>query len=311
MAKLFSQQPHTLLMVRPACFGFNAQTSGSNSFQFQSNTSPSVVQKMALAEFDQVVNDFSSKDIPCLVVEDTHDPEKPDAIFPNNWFTTHEDGKLILYPMLAENRRLERRVDIINLLKKEFSVKQVLDLSDEENNKRILEGTGSIIFDHVNKIAYACRSPRTIESLLLQVCDQLGYESIIFTAVDENETPIYHTNVMLWIGEKTVGICLDSIRSDDDQEKILASFERTKHKVVAISYDQMKSFAGNMLEIKDRKGDCYLAMSTTALRSLLPGQLNEISRHAEPLPVSISSIEKYGGGSVRCMLAGIHLPVRH
>lgn len=311
MATPASQQPHTLLMVRPACFGFNSQTSGSNAFQSQGNVSSSLVQKMALAEFDQVINDFHSKDISCLVVEDTLTPEKPDAIFPNNWFTTHENGKLILYPMLAENRRLERRSDIIDLLNKHFSIKQVVDMSGEENNGRILEGTGSIIFDHVNKIAFACRSPRTDESLLLQVCNQLGYESVIFNAIDENKKPIYHTNVMLWIGEKTVGVCLDSIQVDDDQERILASFERTKHKVVAISYEQMRSFAGNMLEVKDKHGDHYLAMSTTALSSLLPGQLNEVSRYAEPLPVSISSIEKYGGGGIRCMLAGIHLPLRH
>lgn len=311
MTTLFLQQPHSLLLVRPACFGFNTQTSSSNAFQFQGEASRSLIQKMALAEFDQLIDDFNSKGILNLIVEDTPVPEKPDAIFPNNWFTTHEDGKLILYPMLADNRRLERRSDIIDLLKDKFTVNQVIDLSPEESNGRILEGTGSIIFDHANRIAYACRSSRTNEPLFTEVCSQLKYEPIVFDAIDENKKPIYHTNVMLWIGEKTVGICLDSIQQEDDQEKILSSFERTHHKVVAISYQQMRSFAGNMLEVKDKRGDRYLAMSTTALGSLLPGQLNEVSRYAEPLPVSISTIEKYGGGGIRCMLAGIHLPLRH
>lgn len=311
MTTPFSQQPHSLLMVRPACFGFNTQTSGSNAFQLQEDVSRLSMQKDALAEFDQLINNFNSKDISCLVVEDTLAPEKPDAIFPNNWFTTHEDGKLILYPMLAENRRLERRPDIIDLLKIKFTVNQVIDLSAEENHGRFLEGTGSIIFDHVNRIAYACRSPRTNESLFIKLCLQLEYKPIIFDALDENKKSIYHTNVMLWIGEKTVGVCLDSIQNEDDQEKVLSSFERTHHKVVAISYEQMRSFAGNMLEVKDKRGERYLAMSTTALNSLLPGQLNEVSKHAEPLPVSISAIEKYGGGGIRCMLAGVHLPLRH
>lgn len=311
MATPFSQQPHSLLLVRPASFGFNAQTSGSNAFQLQEDVSRLSMQKKALVEFDQLIDDFNSKDISCLVVEDTLAPEKPDAIFPNNWFTTHEDGKLVLYPMLAENRRLERRIDIIDLLKSNFDVKEVIDLSGEEHKGHILEGTGSILFDHMNRIAYACRSPRTDEPLFKKTCLQLEYEPIIFDAVDENMKSIYHTNVMLWIGEKTVGICLDSIKDEDDQERVLSAFERTQHKVVAISYEQMRSFAGNMLEVKDKQGERYLAMSTTALNSLLPGQLNEVSKYAEPLPVSISAIEKYGGGGIRCMLAGIHLPFRH
>ncbi len=310
MVTHFSQAPHSLLLVRPTCFGFNAQTSGSNAFQLRDDVTGPDMQKIALTEFDQLIDEFNSKDISCLVVEDTLAPEKPDAIFPNNWFTTHGDGKLVLYPMLAENRRLERRSDIIDLLKKEFTINQIIDLSAEENKGRFLEGTGSIIFDHVNRIAYACRSPRTEESLVAELCKRLEYEPVIFDAVDEDKKSIYHTNVMLWIGEKTVGICLDSIQNDDDLEKILSSFERTRHKVVAISYKQMRSFAGNMLEVKDKRGDRYLAMSTTALNSLLPGQLNEVSRYAEPLPVSISGIEKYGGGGIRCMLAGIHLPPR-
>jgi len=310
MATIFSQQPHTLLLVRPACFGFNAQTSGSNAFQLREEVARPDIQEKALKEFDQLVDNFFSTSISCLVVEDKPVPEKPDALFPNNWFTTHEDGKVILYPMLAENRRAERRSDIIDLLKKQFTVSQIIDLSGEENKGRILEGTGSIIFDHVSRIAYACRSPRTDEVLFLELCKSLEYEPVIFSSVDESGKPIYHTNVMLWIGEKTVGICLDSIQNDGDQEKVLSSFERTNHKVVAISYQQMKSFAGNMLELKDKRGDHYLAMSTTAFDSLLPGQLNEISKYAEPLPVSIPTIEKYGGGGVRCMLAGIHLPIR-
>ncbi len=311
MTTHFSQQPHSLLLVRPACFGFNTQTSSSNAFQQAPAISRASMQNLALTEFDQVIKDLAAKNIVCSVAEDTPSPEKPDAIFPNNWFSTHEDGTLVLYPMLAENRRHERRVDILEMLEKKFTVTRKIDLSNREGQGRFLEGTGSIIFDHANRIGYMCRAPRSDEKLLATLCDQLGYTTLVFDAVDENKKPIYHTNVMLWVGEKTVGICLDSIQNEHDQEKILSSFERTHHKVVAISYDQMRSFAGNMLEIKDKRGDRYLAMSTTALNSLLPGQLSEVSKHAEPLPVSISAIEKYGGGGIRCMLAGIHLPFRH
>lgn len=309
MTTPFSQQPHSVLLIRPTCFGFNIQTSASNAFQVAADISRSAMQKLALTEFDQVVKELSSRNISCIVEEDTVYPEKPDAIFPNNWFSTHENGTVVLYPMLAENRRLERRKDIIQMLNKKYEVTKEIDLSPQEEG-RILEGTGSIIFDHVNRLAYACRSPRTEESLLNELCDKLDYRSVFFDSVDEKGTPIYHTNVMMWVGEKVACLCLDSIIDEEDQERILLSFERTSHKVVAISYKQMEAFAGNMLELKDKDGARFLAMSNTAFNALIPDQLNEISKHAEPLPVSIPSIEKYGGGGIRCMLAGIHLPIR-
>lgn len=304
----FSQQPHALLMVRPASFGFNTETWISNAFQIKENIAKADMQMLALKEFDKVIADFHAKNISCLVADDTLIPEKPDAIFPNNWFSTHEDGTIVLYPMLAINRRHERRKDIIELLKKKYEVSKLIDWSAEENQGRILEGTGSIVFDHVNRVAYASRSSRTSEELLIRLCKQLGYYPFVFDAVDEEDVAIYHTNVLMWIGERVACVCLDAIRDEADQEKLLASFEQTKHKVVAISYAQIKTFAGNMLEIKDRSGSLYIAMSTSSFACLLPGQLNEISKHAEPLPVSIPSIEKYGGGGIRCMLAGIHLP---
>ncbi len=268
------------------------------------------MQQKALDEFDRAVGVLKSNNLSCLVVEDTVSPEKPDALFPNNWFSAHGNGTVILYPMLAMNRRLERRKDILDLLKQEFQVSQIIDFSGEEENERYLEGTGSIVFDHVNRLAYACRSARTDESLLNAVCSKLEYTPLVFDAVDEQGTPIYHTNVMMWIGEKAACLCLDSVRSDRDQEILLSSFERTHHKVVSISYDQVKSFAGNMLEVRDTNSHRFLVMSDTAFQSLLPGQLSELSRHATPLAVSIPTIEKYGGGGVRCMLAGIHLPSR-
>jgi hypothetical protein len=212
--------------------------------------------------------------------------------------------------MMAENRRLERRPDIIEKLKNRFMIKDVLDISKEESNGRYLEGTGSIIFDHPNKLAYACRSQRTSDTLLAELCKKINYKPIVFDALDEQGKSIYHTNVMMGIGEKFAIICLDAIRKDEDQELVLENMANTNHKVISISYDQLRSFAGNVLEVKSASGENILLISDTALRSLLPGQVNAITQFAELLPISIPTIEKIGGGSVRCMVTGIHLPLR-
>ncbi|PZR37098.1 MAG: amidinotransferase [Azospira oryzae] len=303
--------PHALLMVRPASFAFNEETAGSNSFQQKGDLERLALQQQALAEFDAVVEKLKEKNIHLIIAEDTATPQKPDAIFPNNWISTHSSGTIVTYPMMAVSRRSERREDIVKLLKAVYAVNRVLDITGAEWDNKYLEGTGSIVYDHANKRAYACRSPRTSEFVLNELCRQIGYEAIVFDAVDAEGTPVYHTNVLMWIGEKVAALCLDSIKSEADQDKVIDSLTRSDHKIIAISFDQMKAFAGNMFEVMNKDEEVFLLMSTTAFQSLLPGQLNEMSKHAEPLIVSIDIIEKYGGGGIRCMVAGIYLPARN
>ncbi len=300
------QSPASLLMIRPAAFGFNPLTAASNAFQGHSDLSE--VHQKALSEFDRMVDLLESHDINVHVIEDTPTPLKPDVLFPNNWISFHDDGNVILYPMLAENRRMERRMDLVDQLRRDYIIHDIVDLSASEQNNEFLEGTGSLVIDYVNSIAYACRSPRTNEALVRKLCELLQYTPVLFDAVDENGIPIYHTNVVMCIGTTFAVICLDAVRSEADQDLILDNFERTGHKVVAISYEQMKAFAGNMMEVRSRNGEPIVLLSERAFNSLLPGQVDAISRHAEMLPIPIETIENVGGGSVRCMVAGIYLP---
>jgi hypothetical protein len=300
------QLPHGVLMIRPVCFAFNPETATSNLFQ-SSVPGNSDLSTMAKAEFDQMVDILRAHDVDVLVYQDTQEEVRPDAIFPNNWITLHADGQVILYPMMAPNRRLERRPDIVMDLQSRYVVSDVVDLSELENKGQFLEGTGSMVFDHTNKIIYACRSARTDESAVNKVAKILNYTSILFDAVDENGVPVYHTNVMMNVSEQFVIVCLDAVRNEGDQDKLLDSFERSAHKVIAISYAQMNAFAGNMFSVKNRIGETFVLMSQTAFDSLLPGQINEISKYGQVLPFNVANIERYGGGSVRCMVAGIHL----
>ncbi len=302
----FSQVPDCIFMVRPATFGFNSDTASTNAFQ-QTTANDENIQDAALAEFDAAVEIIKNAGIELQVMDDTLFPQKPDSIFPNNWISCHEDGKLILYPMMAPSRRLERCQQHIDMLSKRYGHPEIIDLTFYEVQHRFLEGTGSIVFDHPNKIAYACRSLRTDEAVLHDVCTRLGYTPFLFDAVDENGKSIYHTNVMLSVGEKVAVVCLDSIWSESDQERLLGSFASTGHRVVSISYQQMRSFAGNIIEVQSKKGKRFKLLSEKALESLLDGQIKELSRYVELLPVSIPTIEKYGGGGIRCMVAGIHM----
>jgi hypothetical protein len=263
------------------------------------------IGKTALQEFDTMVDVLRSNDIDVIVVEDTDQPEKPDAIFPNNWISFHPDGSVVLYPMLAENRRAERNIPVLKELEGHYIIRQTIDLTAFEKENKFLEGTGSIVFDYVNKIAYASRSARTDENVLKDVCQKLGYKPVVFNAVDETGQAIYHTNVLMCVGSKFAVICLDAIPQEDDQENLLESFSTTGHKVIAISYDQMKLFAGNMIEVLSKSGEPFVLLSGKAFYSLLPGQLDALSKFAEPIPLKIPTIEQYGGGSVRCMVAGI------
>lgn len=304
----FRQQPGAILMVRPQSFGYNPQTADSNSFQHFPGGEVSTVKTMVNREFETMVELLRSRDVRIVCADDTPDPVKPDAVFPNNWISFQPDGKVILYPLLAPNRRPEKREDIVARIREEYRVTEVLDLSEEENKDQFLEGTGSLVFDHVNRIGYASVSPRTSPVLVKRVCDFLGYRSVLFHAVDEQLKPVYHTNVVMAIGEKFAVLCLDAIRDEQEQELLLSGFERSGHKVVAISHAQMHSFAGNMMEIGTEFGESLVVVSQTAFQSLLPGQVDALSRFSEMLPVAVPTIEKLGGGSVRCMMAGIHLP---
>jgi len=304
----FSQAPSSVLMVRPSSFGFNPQTAVTNAFQIEQTESSLYVSRKAVDEFNLMVDTLIGHDVEVIVVDDTAEPHKPDAIFPNNWISFHEDGTVILYPMLAENRRLERAIPVIETLKSKFRIEQVFALSSYEKKNEFLEGTGSVVFDYQNKIAYASRSARTHETVLLELCKKMDFKPVLFDAVDEAGQPIYHTNVLMCVGNKFAVICLDAIKKDEDQEILLQSFSNTQHQVVAISYEQLRLFAGNMLEVLTKSGEPIVLISEKAFHSLLPGQLDAISKHAELIPLSIDTIEQYGGGSVRCMVAGIFLP---
>lgn len=302
------QAPRNLLMIRPAAFGFNPETADSNAFQQGVHNDPEVIQLKALNEFNRMVDLLEAHEIDVQVFNDTATPPKPDVLFPNNWVTFHENGKVILYPMMAENRRAERRLDILEQLKTQFLITEIIDLSGEENNGRFLEGTGSLVLDYVNRIAYACRSPRTNEELVRKLCGLITYKPIVFDAVDPQGLPVYHTNVMMCIGSRFAVVCLDAIQAEADQDLILDNLAETGHKVVAISYEQMKAFGGNMLEVRSRNGEPFVVLSAKAFHSLLPGQIDAISRYSEMLPIPVETIETSGGGSVRCMVAGIYLP---
>ena len=308
MKQLTSQ----IMMVRPANFGFNEQTAVNNSFQTRDGVDAVWLRVEAQKEFDQMVAVLRSKGIQVTVMDDTPQPVKPDAVFPNNWISFHEGGAVITYPMFAENRRLERREDIIDNLEKSFRIKNRYSLEFFENDDEplILEGTGSMIIDRPNGIVYACISQRTDPLLLDKFNVLMGTRSILFKAVDRNGDEIYHTNVMMALGEDFVVICMDSIPSADSRKLLYDTFAATGKEVVEITLEQMESFAGNMLEVTSLDGTRYLCMSQTAYDSLTGDQKNRLGAKTHILPIAIPNIEKYGGGSVRCMMAEIFLEPR-
>jgi hypothetical protein len=304
--KNFQQAPQAVFMVRPACFGFNPETAASNAFQ-QKPSNPEGIARQAQLEFDGVVQLLRQKHIPVVVFEDSADVIRPDAVFPNNWLSIHEDGKAILYPLLSEARRKERRMDFIEQLKQQFALADIIDFTQSEAAGKIVEGTGSLVFDHPNRLVYASLSDRTDEALTKTIAERLQYQPVLFHAVDEAGLAIYHTNVLLCVGTGFVAICLDAI-PDPDQEVLLGLFEITNKKVIAISYAQMRAFAGNMLEVLNTQGEPFIVLSQAALDGLLPGQVRALAAFGELLPVNIPTIEAVGGGSIRCMLGGIHAP---
>ncbi len=303
-----SQTTSKILMIRPASFGFNDQTAESNAFQQSQAVVPEAAQN-ALKEFDAFVNLLKSKGVDVQVINDTIEPHKPDAIFPNNWVSFHDNGDVLLYPMQAENRRLERREDIVRKLEDQFTVKHIIDLSRFEIENKFLEGTGSMVLDRENRIAYACLSPRTDKEVLDTFCKHLNYTPITFTATDANQQVIYHTNVMMCVGKQFGVICSDSIRDENEKQAVTKALTDAGKEIVDITLNQMNRFAGNMLEVQGGDGRSLLVMSKSAHRSLTDAQIDQLQQYTEIVSADLTTIEILGGGSARCMLAEIHLPV--
>ncbi|MBK9736621.1 MAG: amidinotransferase [Saprospiraceae bacterium] len=306
------QLTNHIMMIRPANFGFNDQTAANNAFQSKDEIfDAQFLKNVAREEFDNMVDILRSKGVSVFVIEDTEMPIKPDAVFPNNWISFHENGTLITYPMYAPNRRIERREDIIEQIENRFVVKNRYSFEFYETEDELfLEGTGSMIFDRPNGIVYACLSQRTDATLLDKFNVLMGMESCVFRSVDRFGLEIYHTNVMMALGEDFVVICMESIPDEDSRKKLLSLFEKTGKEVIEISYAQMESFAGNMLEVMGSGGNRYLVLSQSAYDALTSDQVLRLSALTNLLPIPIPNIEKFGGGSVRCMMAEVFLPVR-
>ncbi len=286
-------------------------TAESNVFQGRSGVTPAEQQQEAAREFDALVDALRAAKIEVVVVDDTTEPHTPDSIFPNNWVSFHADGRVVLYPMEAPNRRTERRPDIIERLVDEFGfqVTEVLDLSEHENSGHYLEGTGSMVLDRVNRVAYACLSSRTQLDPLGDFAQRMGYDVVAFDAVDKNGVPIYHTNVLMNVGEALAVICDEAIVRDEQREAVMTRLRESGHDVVSISYDQLEAFAGNMLELRSKEGDRVVALSSQAWNSLDTEQRRVLQANAKIVSSPINNIENSAGGSVRCMLAEIHLPI--
>lgn len=299
------QASQHIMMVRPMHFGYDPETADSNAFQNKEGADHiEDITRAAIEEFDQAVVKLRERGVQVTVIEDTDSPIKPNAVFPNNWISFHNKG-IILYPMMAESRRSERRMDIIDTINqgvKEFE--QVIDLSEQEVNSRFLESTGSIIFDYQHDMAYACLSPRTDEGLFRELCDFLNYEPIVFHSRDAQGQLIYHTNVMMCLAAKYAIICLESIDLRE-REEVKGAIAGTGHEIIEISLEQVYSFAGNMLEVEGTGGQSYLVMSQAAFHSLSKDQITQINQHSEIIAIPIPTIEKYGGGSIRCMMCRV------
>lgn len=302
------QTTDTVLMIEPVAFGFNEQTAVNNYFQVQQEGN---VQDKALKEFNDFVEKLRAKDINVITIKDTLEPKTPDSIFPNNWVSFHADGKVVLYPMFAENRRLERRDDIINQIKEQFEVTEVIDYSGAEKDNLFLEGTGSMIFDHDNKLAYGSVSLRLDEGLFRKFCSEFGFQPVVFHSYQtagEERLPIYHTNVMMCVADQFVVICLDCIDDESERNNVIETIKNSGKELIEISEDQMQNFAGNMLQVQNKSGEKFLVMSQSAYKSLNRDQVSAIEKYCEIIYSDLEVIETNGGGSARCMLAEVFLP---
>lgn len=293
-------------MVRPLSFGFNIETAGDNTFQNQpGELTPEDVSRKAREEFDNFVEVLRDVGVTVLVVDDTATPRKPDAVFPNNWISFHDNGTVITYPMNSRLRRLERRDDLIDDIAEEFKIYDHIRYEDYESSDRFLEGTGSLVLDRVNRIAYACISERTDPGLLKAWCEKMSYTPHTFHGMS-NDKPIYHTNVMMAIGSQIAVVCLECVPDENERENLKKSLS-SHHVIVEITDAQVQSFAGNMLAVKNKQGEELMVMSSRALASLSPQQKSNIEKYCRIVAAPISTIENIGGGSARCMIAEVFL----
>ena len=293
-----------VFMVKPARFGFNNQTAETNAFQKQLSNNNNV-HDLAINEFMQVVNQLESKGVEVVVFE-SDDINAPDSIFPNNWFSTHQNGSLILYPMFAENRRRERNPNAITTIKNNFNITNILDISEKEKQHFYLEGTGSIVFDHGAQIAYAALSPRTNEMLLHQICDSISYKAHSYSCKDTNGMDFYHTNVILHIGNGYAVLYEQGIENHVEKTKLIDSLKESGKEVIFITPDQVSSFCGNMLQVKNAKDDLFLLCSETALQAFDTTQKKILEKYSEIISFHIPTIEHIGGGGIRCMIAELY-----
>jgi len=297
-----------ILMIRPVHFGFNAETAVNNAFQVAGKDAGA--QEKAVAEFDAMVVLLRQNGVDVVVVDDTPEPHTPDSIFPNNWISFHEDGTVVLYPMFAPNRRQERKPGIINAIAAKFNITQTIDLSQYERESVFLEGTGSMVLDRQNKIAYACLSPRTDYFVLAEYCEKLGYTPVSFDAIDRAGRAIYHTNVMMCVADRYVVICMDAIPAQHEKETVTETIHKSGKAIIAITPEQMNHFAGNMLQVQNDLAEPLLVMSSQAFAALSKEQVAELGSYNKIIHSPLTTIETNGGGSARCMMAELHLPLK-
>ena len=306
------QTTDKILMIRPVDFSMNQETAVNNYFQRHSHLQSSYINSNAKREFDDFVRVLDDAGIETFVYQDKEEIEAPDSIFPNNWVSFHENGNLALYPMFAQNRRRERREDIIlDLESKGFVFNQIYDYTAAENENQFLEGTGSLILDRVHRKAYCALSPRVSEDLLIEFCEDFEYLPIAFEAfqtVNGQRLAIYHTNVMMCVGTDIAVVCMNSIDKKAHKKLVSKSLEEDGKTIINISQRQLKSYAGNMLEVNNKKGDKFLVMSSQAYQSLTQDQIKSIEKHLQILHSPLNTIETLGGGSARCMMAEIFNP---
>ena len=308
-----NQITNTVLMIRPEKFRANEQTMVNNYYQEKDKSFlPDTISKKAQNELDRLIHKLTEKGIEVIVVNDSKNTDTPDAIFPNNWISFHEDKTVAVYPMFAENRRLERREDILEIIEnKGFLIENIVDYTSAEEEELFLEGTGSIILDRENSKAYCALSPRADEDLFIEFCEDFEYTPVIFTAnqtVNGKREAIYHTNVMMCIAENFAVICLDAIDDKKERKNVVKHLKENKKQVISITENQVNQFAGNMLQVKNGNNERFLIMSESAYKSLNHNQINQIEKHSNIIYSDLSTIEKNGGGSARCMMAEVFLP---
>lgn len=305
-----AQSASVVYMIRPVRFAFNPETAVDNVFQIVPQEKEEEIQAKALQEFDGYVETLRSKGIEVIVFEDTKDPHTPDSIFPNDWCSYHEDGTVGLYPMFAANRRLERREDLLEDLQKKhgFKITRRLDLTEYEKQGKYLEGAGVLIFDYPNKVVYCSVSNRAQKDMIELAAAELGYKAVTFKAVDHKGADLYHTTVVMALGEKYAIICEDSVCDPKEKEVLWKTLEETGHEIISITFEQMYAYAGNALEFINSKGERFLSMSRRAVNSLTTEQKARIGKYAELLSIPLEVIEDNGGGSARCMIGDCRLP---